>query len=43
MTTGYMVTEYMRYKYPKAEINLVNFGYEVSQSTYRCPYHNWKF
>ena len=22
---------------------LVNFGFEVQKSTYRCPWHNWKF
>lgn len=43
MTTGYMVTEWMHHRYPNHEIYLVNFGYEVSQSTYRCPWHNWKF
>ena len=43
MTTGYMVTEYMHQKYPEREIILVNFGYEVSESTFRCRNHNWKF
>lgn len=42
-TTGYMVAKYLQYKYPDSEIILVNFGFEVSKSSYRCPYHNWKF
>ena len=32
-----------QHKYPDSEIILVNFGYEVQKSTYRCPWHNWKF
>ncbi len=43
MTTGYMVTKWMQQLYPQSEIILVNFGYEVKNSTYRCPWHNWKF
>ena len=43
MTTGYMVTQYLHHKFPKHEIILVNFGYQVSNSTYRCNFHNWKF
>ena len=43
MTTGYMVTKWMQQLYPQSEIILVNFGYEVQKSTYRCPWHNWKF
>lgn len=43
MTTGYMVTKWMQQLYPQAEIILVNFGYDVQNSTYRCPWHNWKF
>lgn len=43
MTTGYMVTRWMEYLYPDSEIILVNFGYNVKNSTYRCPWHNWKF
>ena len=43
MTTGYMVAKYMAHKYPIREIVLVNFGYAVANSTYRCPYHNWAF
>ena len=43
MTTGYMVTKWMEYLYPDSEIILVNFGYSVKNSTYRCPWHNWKF
>ena len=43
MTTGYMVTKWMQQLYPDKEIYLVNFGYEVQKSTYRCPWHNWKF
>lgn len=43
MTTGYMVTEYLHNKYPNKEIVLVNFGYEVSESSFRCRNHNWKF
>jgi hypothetical protein len=43
MTTGYMVVKWLEEKYPKHRIVLVNFGYEVNKSTYRCPWHNWKF
>ena len=43
MTTGYMVVKWLEEKYPKHRIVLVNFGYEVQKSTYRCPWHNWKF
>ena len=43
MTTGYMVAMYMRKLYPDAEIALVNFGFSVKESTYRCPWHNWPF
>lgn len=42
-TTGYMCIKYIEAKYPDQEIVLVNFGYEVKNSTYRCPWHNWKF
>lgn len=42
-TTGYMVALYLEKKYPDAEIILVNFGYSVKKSTYRCPWHNWEF
>jgi len=43
MTTGYMVVKYLQHLYPEREIVLVNFGYGVEKSTYRCPWHNWKF
>ena len=43
MTTGYMVARYMTHLYPLREVVLVNFGYGVSKSTYRCPWHNWVF
>ena len=43
MTTGYMVVKFLAEKYPKHKIVLVNFGYEVKKSTYRCPWHNWEF
>ena len=42
-STGYMVTLYLAEKFPETEIVLVNFGFEVEKSTYRCPWHNWKF
>ena len=42
-STGYTVALHLQKKYPDATINLVNFGYEVQKSTYRCPWHNWKF
>lgn len=42
-TTGYMVAKYMAFKYPDREVVLVNFGYSVAKSTYRCPWHNWRF
>ena len=42
-TTGYMVAKWIQHEYPNDEIILVNFGYKVSKSSYRCPYHNWKF
>lgn len=43
MTTGYMVIRWMEHLFPEAEIVLVNFGFEVKKSTYRCPWHNWTF
>lgn len=43
MTTGYMVVKFLQNKYPDSEIILVNFGYEVKNSTYRCPWHNWRY
>lgn len=43
MTTGYMVVMWLHHLYPDREIVLVNFGYDVKKSTYRCPYHNWQF
>ena len=42
-TTGYMVVKWIQHCYPNDQIYLVNFGYKVSKSSYRCPYHNWKF
>lgn len=42
-TTGYMVVKYLESIYPDREIVLVNFGYGVEKSTYRCPWHNWTF
>jgi len=42
-TTGYMVALFLAETYQNAEIILVNFGYNVSKSTFRCPWHNWKF
>ena len=42
-TTGYMVAKYMEHIHPDREIVLVNFGYTVAKSTYRCPWHNWVF
>ena len=42
-TTGYMVVKWIEHCYPDNEIYLVNFGYKVSKSSYRCPYHNWLF
>ena len=38
-----MVTKWIQHCYPNDQIFLVNFGYKVSKSSYRCPYHNWKF
>ena len=42
-TTGYMAVKYLEATYPDEEIVLVNFGYEVKKSSYRCPWHNWRF
>lgn len=42
-TTGYMVVKYLEKEYPDQQIVLVNFGYAVQKSTYRCPWHNWKY
>ena len=42
-TTGFMVVKYMENLFPDREIVLVNFGYEVKNSTYRCPWHNWLY
>ena len=43
MTTGYMVVKWLEQLYKESKIILVNFGYNVQNSTYRCPWHNWKF
>lgn len=42
-TTGFMVIRHLAKVLPNARINLVNFGYRVEKSSYRCPWHNWKF
>jgi hypothetical protein len=42
-TTGYMVVCHLEKVLPNAKIKLVNFGYKVEKSSYRCPWHNWKF
>ena len=42
-TTGYMAVMYLASLYPGEEITLVNFGYDVAKSSYRCPWHNWRF
>lgn len=42
-TTGYMAVKYIESLFPEEKIVLVNFGYDVKKSTYRCPWHNWKF
>lgn len=42
-TTGYMVAEFLKKILPSANIVLVNFGYRVEKSSYRCPWHNWQF
>lgn len=43
MTTGYMVVKWIEYLFPESDIILVNFGFEVKHSTYRCPWHNWRY
>lgn len=42
-TTGYMVICHIEKVLPAAKIKLVNFGYKVEKSSYRCPWHNWQF
>ena len=42
-TTGYMVVKHLQNVLPNSSIRLVNFGYRVEKSSYRCPWHNWKF
>ena len=42
-TTGYMAVKYLESLYPGEEIVLVNFGFDVKNSTYRCPWHNWQY
>lgn len=42
-TTGYLVVNYIQKMFPDKKIILVNFGMEVKNSTYRCPWHNWIF
>ena len=42
-TTGYMAVKCLEKRYPGEEIVLVNFGYKVKNSSYRCPWHNWQF
>lgn len=43
MTTGYMAIAWIRKIFPDQPVTLVNFGFEVKNSTYRCPWHNWRF
>lgn len=43
MTTGYMVIKWLEKLFPRQKIILVNFGYSVKKSTYRCPWHNWEY
>lgn len=42
-TTGYMAVKWVEKMFPGQTITLVNFGYEVDKSSYRCPWHNWRF
>lgn len=42
-TTGYLVINHIAKVLPNSKIKLVNFGFEVKKSTYRCPWHNWEF
>lgn len=42
-TTGYLVAQYLRERYPTRETVLVNFGLTVKRSTGRWPGHNWVF
>ena len=42
-TTGYMVVKYLQSILPNAQLFLVNFGFAVNNSSYRCPWHNWKY
>jgi hypothetical protein len=42
-STGYMVAQHLDKHYPDSKLILVNFGFEVKNSTYRCPWHNWQF
>ncbi len=43
MTTGYMVIKYLQAQYPERPITLVNFGFRIKHSTFRCGWHNWRF
>lgn len=42
-TAGYMVVKHLQKVLPNSKIMLVNFGFEVTKSSYRCPWHNWDF
>ena len=42
-TTGYLALRWIEALYPGEPVTLVNFGYEVMNSTYRTSYHNWKY
>lgn len=42
-TTGYMAVKWLEKMFPGETIRLVNFGNGVRKSTYRCPWHNWRF
>lgn len=42
-TTGFMVVKFLEKVLPNAKLVLVNFGYKVEKSSYRCPWHNWEF
>ena len=41
-TTGYLAVQWLKDMYPGEPITLVNFGFEVANSTYRSVLHDWK-
>lgn len=42
-STGFMVAKHLIRHFTDSKLILVNFGLNVINSTYRCPWHNWEY